>query len=151
MLTALLRLFTLRLVRYDLQAAWITHAARTRSVDAYTQRGGVRGQQTGRQGAFYSAQFASSILRHCDLEINRGPPSTNRQTGRLTDLGATPGAFVRLDECDQLIHVLVKAPPPPVFVQQAVQTCRGRVTSDLSAHLTQQSEQYNKYITMCDL
>lgn len=34
-----------------------------------------------------------------------------------TDLRGTPCAFIRFDEFDQLIHILVKALPSPVFVQ----------------------------------
>lgn len=43
--TARFRLFTLRLVLYDLQAAWITHAAFTCSVEAYKR--GQAGDQLG--------------------------------------------------------------------------------------------------------
>lgn len=50
----------------------------------------------------------------------------SRDADRQTDLRVAPSAPVRVNECDQLIHVLVKAPPPPVFVQQAVQACRDR-------------------------
>lgn len=40
-----------------------------------------------------------------------------------TDLGLS-GVLLWLDDLYKLIYVLVKAPPPPVFEQEAVQTCR---------------------------